>query len=276
MSERDVIARTPSPRTCRSLAGDLRRLGVAPGMAVIVHSSLSSLGWVCGGPVAVVQALMDVVTDSGTLVMATHSNGFSDPAHWENPPVPQSWWEAIRETMPVYDPQTTPTSGMGSVVEVFRTWPGVKRSGHPHFSFAAWGKHAGRIVEDHGLDHSLGEGSPLARVYDLDGWVLLLGVGYESNTSFHLAEYRAPGARRTEVEAPILEDGRRVWRKYEDIEMHEEVFPKLGAAFEKTGDVRVAEVGSARARLFSQRDAVDFAQGWLTRRRAELSTPPTV
>ena len=123
-----MIERTPSPRTRRSLAGDLRRLGVAP--------------------VAVVRALMDAVTDSGTLVMPAHSNGLSDPAHWENPPVPQSWWEAIRETMPAYDPQTTPTSGMGSVVEVFRTWPGVERSEHPHFSLAAWGRHAGRVVTD--------------------------------------------------------------------------------------------------------------------------------
>ena len=117
---------------------------------------------------------------------------------------------------------------------------------------------------------------PLARIYDLGGWVLLLGIGHESNTSFHLAEYRAPGARSTEVEAPILEDGRRVWRKYEDIEMHEEVFPELGAAFEETKDVEVAEVGSASARLFSHRDAVDFAQEWLTRRRVSHPTPPTV
>ncbi len=70
MSEHSLIDETPEPRTRESLGADLRALGVTPGMTLIVHSSLSSLGWVCGGPVAVVQALMDVVTPEGTLVRA--------------------------------------------------------------------------------------------------------------------------------------------------------------------------------------------------------------
>ncbi len=64
---------TPSPRTRALLATDLLNAGLTVGMTVMVHSSLSSLGWVCGGPVTVVQALMDVVTTAGTLVMPTHS-----------------------------------------------------------------------------------------------------------------------------------------------------------------------------------------------------------
>ncbi|MBD2347080.1 AAC(3) family N-acetyltransferase [Anabaena subtropica] len=66
MSEAKVIVSTPSPRTRQSLATDLFNAGINSNMAVIVHSSLSSLGWVCGGSVAVVQALMDVITPSGT------------------------------------------------------------------------------------------------------------------------------------------------------------------------------------------------------------------
>jgi len=52
-------------------------------------------------------------------------------------------------------------------------------------------------VTDHGLDDPR-ENSPLARVYDRDGDVLLLGVGHDSNTSLHLAEHRAdfPRGRR--------------------------------------------------------------------------------
>lgn len=86
MSEAKVILNTPSPRTRRSLAADLHQLGLAPEMTVLVHSSLSSLGWVCGGPVTVVQALMDTVTPAGTLVMPTHSSDYSDPAQWQAPP----------------------------------------------------------------------------------------------------------------------------------------------------------------------------------------------
>jgi aminoglycoside 3-N-acetyltransferase len=154
MSEPEAILSTPSPRTRQSLLSDLRQLGLTPGMTVMVHSSLSSLGWVCGGPVTVVQALMDVVTATGTLVMPTHPTDYSDPADWQAPRVPADWWPIIRETMPAFDPQVTPTRGMGQIVEVFRTWPYVLRSSHPAVSFAAWGQHAEAIVMGHSLDDS--------------------------------------------------------------------------------------------------------------------------
>ncbi len=87
MSEAETISKTPSPRTRKTLTQDLINAGLTPGTTVIVHSSLSSLGWVCGGAVTVVQALMDIVTSEGTLVMPTHSNDFSDPEPWQKPPV---------------------------------------------------------------------------------------------------------------------------------------------------------------------------------------------
>ena len=71
MSEQDAVDNALLPRTRQSLANDLRVLGVEAGMTLIMHSSLKSLGWVCGGPVAVLQALMDVVTPSGTIVVPT-------------------------------------------------------------------------------------------------------------------------------------------------------------------------------------------------------------
>jgi aminoglycoside 3-N-acetyltransferase len=268
MSEHSLIDRTPEPRTRESLAADLRALGVTAGMTLLVHSSLKALGWVCGGPVAVVQALMDSVLPRGTLVMPTQSGDLSDPANWSRPPVPSAWLPAIYEHMPAYDPRVTPTRGMGRIVETFRTWPGVIRSAHPLLSFAAWGAQAERVIQGHQLEYGLGEGSPLARMYELDGHVLLLGAGYDSNTTFHLAEYRAPGQAPRHEDAPIMEDGQRVWKTYQDIELDADVFPEIGADFEATGAVTLGQSGSAQARLFSSRAAVDFAQEWLTRRRS--------
>lgn len=275
MGEAEAIKRTcvdnnPMVRTRQSLAGDLLRLGVKPGMTLLVHSSLSSLGWVCGGPVAVVQALCDTITSDGTLVMPAHSGDCSDPCDWENPPVPEGWWQTIRETMPAYEPEITPTRGMGAIAETFRNFPGVLRSGHPALSFTAWGKDAVAITGGHSLDYALGEDSPLARIYERDGWVLLLGVGYENNTSFHLAEYRIPVQTPFNAGAPVLEAGQRVWKRYRDIEFHMESFADLGREFEDRASanhpVIRGKVGSATARLFSQRAAVDFAVEWMKRK----------
>ncbi len=263
MSESKVIINTPSPRTRQSLATDLLNAGVNSGMTVIVHSSLSSLGWVCGGSVAVVQALMDVITPTGNLIMPTHTGDLSDPANWQEPGVPREWWAIIRETMPAFDPKVTPTRGMGRIVETFRTWENVVRSSHPQVSFAAWGKDAQKIVSNHSLDYSLGENSPLARLYDLDGWVLLLGVGYDSCTSFHLAEYRVGRGQEVKQGAPILEAGQRVWQWFTDIDFDTSCFAEMGAALEKTGVVQISTLGSAQIKLFPVRNAVDFAVTWL-------------
>jgi aminoglycoside 3-N-acetyltransferase len=258
-----------APRTRQSLAADLRRLGLAPGMTVIAHSAMSRLGWVCGGPVAVVQALMDVLTPEGTLVMPAHTGEYSEPSYWGRPPVPESWWPAIRATMPAFDPQVSPTRGMGKIAETFRSFPGVLRSRHPQVSFTSWGRHAAFITADHSYDYGLGEASPLARVYDLDGHVLLLGVGHGNNTSLHLAEYRAPGAEPFTQGAPILDErGQRQWRVLQDIVTDADPFAELGAAFEQTGAVTIGKVGSADAGLMRQRAAVDFAVGWIGARRA--------
>ena len=267
MSEAETIQNIPTPRTRTTLAADLRALGLQAGMVVIVHSSLSSIGWVNGGSVAVVQALLDVLTPDGTLVMPAQSGEYSDPSYWQHPPVPEAWWQVIRETMPAFDPLVTPTRGMGRIAETFRTWPGALRSASPQDSCAARGPHAEFITANHTPEGGLGERSPLGRIYDLDGQVLLLGVPYGNNTSFHLGEYRAPGGKLVVQGAPILENGQRVWKSFTTLEIDSDCFDELGADFEKAHPVKIGLVGSATARLFSQRAAVDSAQEWITGRR---------
>jgi len=256
------------PRTRASLRADLATLGVRPGSVVMVHSSVRALGWVAGGPVAVVQALRDVLGPDGTLVVPTHTPGNSDPAVWRNPPVPESWWTVIRDEMPGFDPALTPSQWMGSVPELVRTWPGARRSDHPHVSFAALGPAADQIVRDHRLDSMLGEQSPLARVYALGGDVLLLGVNHGSNTSLHLAEYRVPYPQTAPLGAAVLaRGGARQWVWWDDVAVDESDFEVLGADLDASGIVRVGQVGSARCRLMSQPAVVDYAVGWFVANR---------
>ncbi|MAT97019.1 MAG: AAC(3) family N-acetyltransferase [Anaerolineaceae bacterium] len=263
MTETAVVQNSPQPFTKTLLKEQLQALGLRAGMIVLVHSSLSKIGYVPGGPVSVIQALQEVLTETGTLVMPTHTSDYSDPALWQNPPVPEAWQAIVREEMPAFDPQRTPTREMGVIPELFRTWPGVLRSSHPDVSFAAWGRHAATITANHVLEYGLGEGSPLARVYDLAGHVLLLGVGHGNNTSFHLAEIRAGIGKVMRQGAPIWQNGRRVWQWYEELDYDDDRFVELGAALERAHPVQIGKVGLAECRLFSQKTAVDFATDWL-------------
>lgn len=126
----------PGPFTRENLVSDLGALGLVAGDTVLVHSSLSAIGFVVGGAQAVVLALLDVLGTEGTLVAPTHSGDLSDPSRWENPPVPVDWWPVIRETMPAFDASLTPTRKMGIIAEVIRHVPQALRSARPAVSSA--------------------------------------------------------------------------------------------------------------------------------------------
>ena len=269
ISERDVIRSTRYPNTITTLKTDYKSLGIRPGLVVIMHSSLSKIGWTVGGPVAVIKALMEILTSEGTLIMPTFSGDNTDPSQWENPPVPKSWWDVIRNEMPAYHPKITPTRGMGTIIETFRKWPKVIRSDHPTSSFAAWGRYAEYITKNHELITDLGEDSPLARIYDLDGKILLVGVSHENNTSLHLAEYRSNYIKKQYKlnGFAMLINNERKWVEWKELDLNMDDFKQLGKDFELKIDYNLCKVGLAEARLISQREIVDFAIEWFKKNR---------
>lgn len=275
--EARVISATSAPVTQQAIVAALRAAGVCAGATIIVHSSLSRVGWVAGGAQAVVQALVDVVGEGGTIVMPALSSDLSEPSRWVNPPVPESWWPVIRNQRPVYDVALTPPTYVGAVVDCFRHLPGVLRSAHPADSFVAWGPLATQIVDSHPLSPAFGDGSPLSRLYDLDARIVLFGVGHGNNTSLHLAEDRAQWAGKPSIEygAPVMVGDRREWVTYADIDYDSDDFEALGADFAAaTGAETRVPLGYGEVISCSMRAIVDFAVEWLPANR-QVRTPGT-
>jgi aminoglycoside 3-N-acetyltransferase len=256
--------------TSSSLRRDFEALGVQRGMTLLVHSSMRAVGAVAGGPQAVCVALLAAVGRYGNVVVPAFSIDNADPSHWGHRTVCADQLEAIGRDLPAYNKRFTPTYGMGAIAECMRSGPGARRSSHPETSFAAVGPDADYITRNHSLQR-FGEESPLARLYDLKAHVLLIGVGFRRNTSFHLAEYRSSyRGKRTGVRRLPVPIGRRLsWQEVDDVVFYEEDFETIGAGYLSHSDrVAYGQVGNASCMLFPQTEVVDYSYRWMDEFRA--------
>lgn len=252
-------------------ATQLSELGVRRGGVLLVHASMRSAGtdaW------SMTDALRRTLGPAGTLVVPAFTPENSDTSRAYLDRVRGLSDEAraeVRASMPAFDPATTPAPAMGALAETVRLASGALRSTHPQTSFAALGPAAEELLAGHRQDCHLGEGSPLARLYEADAQVLLLGTGFDSCTAFHLAEYRRPSPPRRLYHCVVASESGRRWWEYEDIVLNDSDFAALGNDFGRArpGAVSSGLVAAARSRLFRLREAVDFATGWLGKRRAD-------
>lgn len=247
----------------------LAAAGVSKGHTLIVHTSLSQMGFVIGGEETVIRALLTLVGEEGTIMMPSQTWKNLDPSkgvHWLEP---QEWWDDIRHHWPAYDKKVTPAIGMGVVARMFCTWPGVERSDHPARSFAAVGKHARYLTSHHDLSNIFGVGSPLHKLYELDGYILLLGVGYDKNTSLHLSEIQADFKSKafTTEHSAMTVDGQRQWVAYETQDVDDADFLQLGQAYDEAVHMKKHLVGDATVRYIRQRSLVDFSKEWFEHHR---------
>ena len=256
------------PLTFDYLSKQFKTIGIRKGQTIIVHCSLSKMGWVVGGSEAVIQALIGAVGENGTLMMPTQTWKNLDPSRGVYD-VPESYWSVIRKHSLAYNPATTPSIGMGVVAELFRTFPGTKRSSHPVRSFAALGAQAEWLLDKHDLEDVFGNSSPLAKLYDLDGYILLIGVDHSVNTSLHLAEHRAdyPDKFYVSESSAILVNRKREWVTYQTLNLKADDFATIGNAYEAANKIPLDRLGQATVRFIKQRPLVDWAISWMEQYR---------
>jgi aminoglycoside 3-N-acetyltransferase len=253
--------------TRSALAGHLAALGLASGDAVLVHAGLRSVGPMLGGPDALIEALLDTVGPDGTIL------GYCD-WNYDDRDLPDA---ALRQHVPPFDPlRSRATRDNGAFPELLRTTPGARRSGSPGASCAALGGRADWFTADHALDYGYGPQSPLGKLVAAGGKTLLLGAPLDTMTLLHHAEHLAdiPDKRLRRYEAPILVDGRTVWRQFEEFDTSDPVvegladdyFEAVVEDFLATGQGKRGLVGHAPSVLVEAPAIVAFAVQWLEAR----------
>lgn len=220
----------------RRLIEQLRTLGVERAGVLVVHTSFRAVGPVEGGPSGLIEGLREVLGPSGTLVMPS-MNGSRRPEP--------------------YDPARTPTRGMGIVAESFWRMPETFRGDHPTSSFAASGPLARQITAPQPLSPAHGLDSPIGRVYQLGGSVLLLGVGHDSNTTIHLAERMAQVPYLVPKWTTVLRDGAAERVEFGEIDHCCRNFRLVDDWLRERGLQIEGKVGHASARLMESRNVID-------------------
>ena len=234
---------TPKPFSRDSLVDQLHALGVRPGDVLMVHSSFRAVRPVEGGPQGVVEALLRAVGANGTVVMPSWTGDGDHP----------------------FDPTATATAtDLGVIADTLWRQPGSVRSSHP-FAFAAAGPYAKRITSDalpippHRLE------SPVGRVWELDGQILLLGVGHDANTTIHLAEVMADVPYRVPKHVVDVRAGGPVRIEYRENDHCCQRFALADQWLRERGLQRESQVGNAQARLVRSRDVVEVIVDQLRR-----------
>lgn len=265
-------------RDKRELIAQLQASGLRAGDLVMVHASLRAIGPLAGGPAALLEALLDVLTPDGTLAAFVSWQHSSYDATLDG----RSLAREERDAWPAFDPDAAPPpyDGFGQFNRFICRHPAVRRSAHPDASFAAIGRRAAELTAGHALLDGYGPASPLGRFVGWGGRVLMLGAPPGTVTALHLAEAvaRVPGKRRVRYEVPLLVDGRRCWRQAEEFDTNALLDPCIDTGLDPIAAIATdyvaqgrglrGRVGAANTWLLEAPDLVAFGVRWLEGRFA--------
>jgi len=244
-----TVADKANPVTQTNLVDGFRELGLQEGHHVGVHSSLSAFGYVEGGAETVVDALLDAVGPTGTVVMPAYSNNKENvPKTAEDEALGVTWKFRV---LP-YDPANNST-WTGKITDVFWRRPNAIRGPNLTHSLAAIGAKAETLAQS--WDHLL----------EADGWILLLGITLSNCSSMHISERgieiperilkrtRAPKDLRERYDAENIHFG---FGPYPDFGLMEEPCKEHGI-------MKWTQIGDSTVKLFRMRELIDLYAEYL-------------
>ncbi len=239
----------------------LEELCINSGDNIIVHCSLSKIGYLIGGVETLYRALKFRIGLSGNIIVPSQSIELSHPKTWRYPPLKKQFINKVSDGILGYDSQTTPVSpSLGVFCEYITMLKDTVRTQHPLYSFAINGKDSKKISKFQNLDLPFGSNSPLDWLYQNNGKILMIGTDFETNTSIHLAESKVFKANIIE-EGKIRKKGRDEWVKFKNVELgkYDDYTDIERIYLHKYMDFyKVKGIGNTSIRIFCLKSVVDF------------------
>ncbi len=228
--------------TRQDIVDGLRAMGLGEGDRVMVHSSLSSMGYVEGGAPTVVEAFLEVLGAGGTLVVPTFTHSNTE----------------------YFDPLESPSKN-GAITEAARGFPGAVRSLHPTHAVTVIGPDAEELVCDDLERGALGRDCAVDRLARKGGWIFLLGVDHQANSTIHVGEDYAGDPDRHKRWNP--ENPKRVILKHPERGEMEVLltsmmgstvaFDRMDEALRARGQVIDGRIGEAVCQMMKGQDVID-------------------
>jgi len=273
MKLKEMLKDGKLPLSKDMLVEEFKLLGLKKRDKVMVHSSLSSFGYVIDGARAIIDAIIEVVGEEGLVLMPGHSSWNSDPLGWTNPPMPEEWIEHISNSILPYDPKKSAIDFVGAVPIAFSKYESVIRTDHPTVSFLIYGNYEGWEYQP--LNYPLGTESQLMKLFEQGGKVLMLGTDYSNVTALHLSEYLSEKIKEEEDRSKIIIDGNPEWVSIVEKEAQCEFFNLIGDIYEEDSVYGERIIGYSKCKLVDVKELVTIGKVFFDHNKLEVETVKT-